>query len=100
MPSKKVPPGPVSHWWSGFFRQYSRDPLGYLTFLFRTYGDVVGLRYFRHRVTFISHPKDIEEVLVNHAKKFAKRRILRAHKRLVRHDDLTSEGAISPRHRS
>src|SRR3989449_2378953 len=99
MPSKKVPPGPVSHWWSGFFRQYSRDPLGYLTFLFRTYGDVVGLRYFRYRVTFISHPKDIEEVLVNQAKKFAKGRILRANKRLFGNGLLTSEGEFWLRQR-
>src|SRR2546428_3921605 len=99
MPSKKLPPGPVSRWWSGFFRQYSRDPLGYLTFLFRTYGDVVGLRYFRYRVTFISHPKDIEEVLVNQAKKFAKGRILRANKRLFGNGLLTSEGEFWLRQR-
>src|SRR5438132_476428 len=99
MPSEKLPPGPVSRWWSGFFRQYSRDPLGYLTFLFRTYGDVVGLRYFRYRVTFISHPKDIKEVLVNLAKKFAKGRILRANKRLFGNDLLTSEGEFWLRQR-
>src|SRR6266567_8889463 len=99
MPSEKLPPGPVSRWWSGFFRQYSRDPLGYLTFLFRTYGDVVGLRYFRYRVTFISHPKDIEEVLVNQAKKFAKGRILRANKRLFGNGLLTSEGEFWLRQR-
>ena len=99
MPPVKVPPGPVSRSWGGFFRQYSRDPLGYLTYLFHTYGDVVGLSYFGYRVIFISHPKDIEEVLVTQAKKFAKGRILRANKRLFGNGLLTSEGEFWLRQR-
>src|SRR5437667_5310400 len=99
MPSEKLPPGPVSRSWSRVFRQDSRGPLGYLTFRFRTYGDVVGLRYFRYRVTFISHPKDIEEVLVNQAKKFAKGWIVRGNSRLFGNGLLTSEGEFWLRQR-
>ena len=99
MSSDKVAPGPQTHSWSGIFKYYSRDPLGYLTCLSRTYGDIVALRYYRYRVHFISHPRDIEEVLVNQAKKFAKGRILKANKRLFGNGLLTSEGEFWLRQR-
>ena len=88
----KVPPGPPNDSWSGFYRQYSRDPLEYLTRLQREYGDVVMLRAFNYYVFFISDPALIEEVLVNQARKFAKGRILKANKRLFGNGLLTSEG--------
>jgi len=88
----RVPPGPPNDSWSGFYRQYSRDPLEYLTRLQREYGDIVMLRAFNYHVYFISDPALIEEVLVNQARKFAKGRILKANKRLFGNGLLTSEG--------
>src|SRR5215470_17386246 len=88
----KLPPGPPNDSWSGFYRQYSRDPLEYLTRLQREFGDIVMLRAFNYHVYFISDPALIEEVLVNQARKFAKGRILKANKRLFGNGLLTSEG--------
>src|SRR5256885_7524372 len=77
----KLPPGPVSKAWAGAFKEYSRSPLKYLTWLAREYGDIVTLRYYRFRVYFVSHPEYIEQVLVAQNRKFIKGRILRANKR-------------------
>src|SRR2546423_14975407 len=88
----KLPPGPVSTAWAGAFKEYSRSPLKYLTWLAREYGDIVTLRYYRFRVYFVSHPEYIEQVLVAQNRKFIKGRILRANKRLFGNGLLTSEG--------
>src|SRR5947207_11731782 len=88
----KLPPGPVSKAWAGAFKEYSRSPLKYLTWLAREYGDIVTLRYYRFRVYFVSHPEYIVQVLVAQNRKFIKGRILRANKRLFGNGLLTSEG--------
>jgi cytochrome P450 len=88
----KLPPGPTSKSWAGAFKDYSRDPLGYLPWLAREYGDIVTMRYFRFRVYFVSHPDYIEQVLVTHNRKLIKGRILRKNKRLFGNGLLTAEG--------
>ncbi len=70
----------------------SGDPLGYFTKIVREYGDVVGLRVLNFRILLINHPNDIEEVLVNHPRKFVKGRVLQANKRVFGKGLLTSEG--------
>ncbi|HVS74368.1 MAG TPA: cytochrome P450 [Candidatus Acidoferrales bacterium] len=92
MPPEKIPPGPPTKSRGGHFQELRRDALAYLTQLFRTYGDVVGLRSYGYHVFFISHPDLIEEVLVTQANKFEKGRILKANKRLFGNGLLTSEG--------
>src|ERR1700724_3403229 len=92
MASTEFPPGPESHSWGGSFTQYSRDPLTFLPHAVRTYGDVVGLRFFNYRIYFVNHPDVIEDVLVNQARKFAKGRVLKKNKRLFGAGLLTSEG--------
>jgi cytochrome P450 len=91
-PAVKLPPGPVDGSWAGFYRDYTRDPLEYLTRMQKEYGDVVTMRAYKYRVFFFSHPDAIEEVLVTQARKFEKGRILRANKRLFGNGLLTSEG--------
>src|SRR3954465_7685417 len=88
----KLPPGPSSTSWTRSFKDYSRDPLGYLTALAREYGDITTLRYYNFRVYFVNHPDLIEEALVTNNRKFIKGRILRANKRLFGNGLLTSEG--------
>jgi cytochrome P450 len=88
----KLPPGPAATSWTGSFKDYSRDPLGYLTSLVREYGDITTLRYYNFRVYFVNHPDLIEEVLVTNNRKFIKGRILRANRRLFGNGLLTSEG--------
>jgi cytochrome P450 len=89
----KFPPGPsigVKRWSLGPLN--SGDPLGYFTGIVREYGDVVGLRVFNFRILLINHPNDIEDVLVNHPRKFIKGRVLQANKRVFGKGLLTSEG--------
>ena len=88
----KFPPGPSPASRSGSFKNYSRDPLGFLPTLAREYGDIVTMRFYKFRVYYVNHPDYIEEVLVNQARKFIKGRILRANKGLFGNGLLTSEG--------
>jgi cytochrome P450 len=88
----KLPPGPSSKSWTGTFKEYSRDPLGYLQKLSTEYGDIVTMRYYNLRFYLVNHPDLIEEVLVTQNRKFIKGRVLRANKRLFGNGLLTSEG--------
>src|SRR5712692_5711704 len=87
----KLPPGPPASR-AGSFKNYSRDPLSFLTAISREYGDIVTMSFYKFRVYYVSHPDYIEEVLVNQARKFIKGRILRANKGLFGNGLLTSEG--------
>jgi cytochrome P450 len=68
------------------------DPLNYFTGLARKYGDIAGLRIFNFRLYLINHPDYIEDVLVNHPRKFIKGRVLQANRRVFGKGLLTSEG--------
>jgi cytochrome P450 len=87
------PPGPsfgLRRWSLGPLN--SGDPLRYFTGIIREYGDVVGLRIFNFRILLINHPDHIEDVLVDHPRKFIKGRVLQANKRVFGRGLLTSEG--------
>jgi len=88
----KFPPGPRSglrRWSSG---PLGNDPLAYFTELTRRYGDVAGLRLLNFRTIYINHPDLIEDVLVTHARRYTKGRVLRANRRVFGEGLLTSEG--------
>ena len=89
----KFPPGPsfgLRRWSLGPLN--SGDPLKYFTGIMREYGDLVGLRIFNFRILLLNHPDHIEDVLVNHPRKFIKGRVLQANKRVFGRGLLTSEG--------
>jgi cytochrome P450 len=89
----KFPPGPsfgLRRWSLGPLN--SGDPLKYFTGIIREYGDLVGLRIFNFRILLLNHPDHIEDVLVNHPRKFIKGRVLQANKRVFGRGLLTSEG--------
>ena len=89
----KFPPGPsfgLRRWSLGPLN--SGDPLKYFTGIIREYGDLVGLRIFNFRILLLNHPDHIEDVLVNHPRKFIKGRVLKANKRVFGSGLLTSEG--------
>src|ERR1700682_166454 len=86
------PPGPNAEKWRGNYKEFRRDPLGFMMRVAREHGDVVGIRYYRYKVFIFNHPDDIEAVLVTHNKNFIKGRALRANKRLFGEGLLTSEG--------
>ncbi len=89
----KFPPGPsngLKRWSLGPLN--NRDPLKYFTGLMREYGDFVGLRVLNFRILLLNHPDHIEDVLVNHPRKFIRGRVLLANKRVFGRGLLTSEG--------
>jgi cytochrome P450 len=89
----KFPPGPstgLKRWSLGPLN--NGDPLGYFTGLMREYGDIVSLRVLNFRILLLNHPDHIEDVLVNHPRKFIKGRVLLANKRVFGRGLLTSEG--------
>ena len=96
---EKFPPGPETNAFAGIFSSFRREPLEFLTNIAREYGDIAGLRFLNYRTYLISHPDDIEDVLVNHARKFVKGRVLQANKRLFGNGLLTSEGSFWLRQR-
>ena len=70
----------------------NQDPLKFLTDIAREYGDFVGPRILNFRILLLNHPDHIEDVLVNHPRKFIKGRVLKANKRVFGSGLLTSEG--------
>jgi len=90
--SPKFPPGPPSNLIRSLFGAMQQNPLDYFTAMAQKYGDVSGMRIGNFRSFFVNHPDLIEDVLVNHARKFHKGRILQANKYLFGEGLLTSEG--------
>jgi cytochrome P450 len=89
----KFPPGPstgLKRWSLGPLN--NGDPLGYFTGLTREYGDFVSLRVLNFRILLLNHPDHIEDVLVNHPRKFIRGRVLLANKRVFGRGLLTSDG--------
>jgi cytochrome P450 len=98
LPSK-YPPGPPGRLLTGNLPELRRDALGTYLRYAREYGDCVSLRLGPSRVTLLSHPDLIEEVLVTKAANFTKHWGLRAARRLLGNGLLTSEGDFWRRQR-
>jgi cytochrome P450 len=92
IPKNSLPPGPGGSTFAFLFGDRRRDPLAFFTKLARDYGDVSCVALFNFRTLFINHPDDIEDVLVNKARKFEKGRVMKANMRLFGEGLLTSEG--------
>jgi cytochrome P450 len=73
----KLPPGPKGRPVVGNMLGYARDPLGFLTRCSREHGDVVRLRFPGTLAYLITHPDDIEQVLVKNNRNFIKDRYTR-----------------------
>ena len=87
-----LPPGPkgkfllgcapdLAHDWPGFSAQCARD-----------YGDIVFYRFLRVPICQLTHPDDIESVLVRHASNFHKSRDYAALRFILGRGLLTNEG--------
>jgi cytochrome P450 len=96
----RFPPGPtvgLLRWTRELLA--APDPLKYFSEIAKQYGDVAGLRLLNVKVFLINHPDYIEDVLVNHPRKFVKGWVLRANKRTFGQGLLTSEGEFWLRQR-
>ena len=99
MPTSTLPPGPKGHFLLGVLPEIRRDELDYLKFLVREYGDVVFLRVVNHPVFVLSHPRDIEEVLLTNYSNFVKSIFLRESQALFGEGLLTADGKAWVRQR-
>jgi cytochrome P450 len=92
-------PGPKGPWLWGISPLDYGDPLQVLVRWAREYGDVVTWRMLHVRAYLLSHPDDIETVLVTQSRKFRKGRILQANREALGNGLLTSEGDLWLRQR-
>ncbi|MGQ0633463.1 MAG: cytochrome P450 [Planctomycetaceae bacterium] len=75
MTASRRPPGPTGKFLGlSLVREFAVDPLGFITRLGRTYGDMAWFRMGPVRAFLVNHPDLIREVLVTKAKCFVKER--------------------------
>lgn len=92
MATRTMPPGPKGHFLLGALPEIRRDELDFLLDVVRRYGDVVYLRVVNHPCYILSHPRDIEYVLLTNYGNFKKSIFLRSSKALFGEGLLTSDG--------
>ncbi|MDP9348178.1 MAG: cytochrome P450, partial [Gemmatimonadota bacterium] len=78
---------------------FRRDALGLLERTARAYGEVAGLRFGPRRVTLLTHPELVREVLVTHHRSFIKSYALQRARVLLGEGLLTSEAPLHLRQR-
>lgn len=93
------PPGPRTTPLSALPFGLRRDPLGFLTNLVRTHGDVAHVMAAGEHVVLLSDPSLIKDVLVSNQKNFRKGRGLERARRLLGDGLLTSEAETHLRQR-
>jgi len=95
-----MPPGPQGLPLLGVTLDLRRDPLRFLRRMAREYGDIVYFPLFLQSRVLLSHPDDIEQVLVVQQQKFHKGQLLKeATNRVLGQGLLTSEGEFWRRQR-
>ncbi len=87
-----LPPGPRGNFLLGSAVELGRSSMKFLTRCAREYGDIVYLRFFGTPVCLLTHPSDIEYVLVKNPSNFVKSRDYRALKSVLGNGLLTNEG--------
>jgi cytochrome P450 len=90
------PPGPRSTLPFKTLKQFRNDPIGLLSALAKDYGDLSHIKIGTMHLVALSHPDEVEEVLVHQAAAFSKSPTLKRAKRLLGDGLLTSE---EPLHR-
>lgn len=85
-------PGPRGHWLTGSLHDMATDRLAFFDRCFREYGDAAGFRLANRRAVLLSHPDDIERVLVTESRQFEKNYALRLLRPLLGQGLLLAEG--------
>jgi cytochrome P450 len=88
-----LPPGPRGNFLLGSAVDLGRSSMKFLTQCAREYGDIVYLRFFNTPICLLTHPNEIEYVLVKNPSNFVKSRDYRALKPVLGNGLLTNEGA-------
>ena len=94
-PSRITPPGPRGRFLVGNALDFSRgDWLEFFVRCAREHGDVVFFRFLNVPMCLLTHPDDIEDVLVKNSSNFVKSRNYHALKPILGNGLLISEGAF------
>ena len=97
--SARRPPGPKSSLWGSLVGSFRSDVLGYLTTIFRDFGDSVFFRAGGRNFFVFNHPDTIRDVLVTQDDAFIKGPALQRAKETLGDGLLTSEGDFHRRQR-
>lgn len=97
-PQHLIPPTVPADWIGGHFRQFRRDPTGFLSKL-ASLGDISFFRMARQPAFFLNGPEMIRDVLVVNHQKYHKGRALKRAKALLGEGLLTNEGSEHLRQR-
>ena len=92
MTSLKSPPGPRGHWLVGSLREVRANRLAFFRRCFDEYGDAASFRMANRRAILLSHPDDIERVLVTENRRFEKNFALRLLRPLLGNGLILAEG--------
>ena len=93
------PPGPPKTLRSLVPFGLGRDPLGFITSLSRTHGDVAHMHAPGEHLVLLTHPQHVKDVLVTNQRNFRKGRGLERARKLLGDGLLTSEGETHLRQR-
>ncbi len=93
------PPGPRQRLFTGNFREFYSDLLGFLTRCAAEYGDISSFRLGRRPCILVNHPDLIEQILVKQNKNFIKPFPFRFTRQVLGNGLLTSEGKFWLRQR-
>ena len=85
-------PGPRGHWLVGVLPRLRSDMLGFFEQCFREHGDAAYFRAANRRSMLLSHPDDIERVLVTENRRFIKNYALQFLRPLMGNGLLLNEG--------
>jgi cytochrome P450 len=99
MTTRARPPGPPQRLFSGSFREFYADLLGFLSRCAREYGDVCAFRLWQRKCLLVNHPDLIEQILVKQQKNFIKPFPFRFTRAVLGNGLLTSEGSFWLRQR-
>jgi cytochrome P450 len=92
-PKLSLPPGPKGDFLLGSAREFARDWPGHMERCAREFGDICYYRFLHVPICQITHPDQIEQVLVRQSANFHKSRDYGALKFILGNGLLTNEGA-------
>jgi cytochrome P450 len=93
------PPGPPYRFFTGNFREFYSDLLGFFTECAREYGDITYFRLGRRPCLLVNHPDLIEQIVVKQNRNFIKPFPFRYTRKVLGNGLLTSEGPFWLRQR-
>lgn len=100
MPNSTVPGPTGNRFFGSLVTESRRDPLGFMTRLAHTYGDVCSFRVGMEHIYFVNHPDHVHDILVNHYDNFLKGRgSQRRSRKFLGEGVLLSEGETHRRQR-